>query len=304
MNRSITSFTTRGCVLMTAKVRLLDGSTFWEEHFPVHITREREAFTLPLHIHNFIEIQYVAEGKGFHYIGNDRVAAEKGDLFIIPIGTLHVYRPSSPQAKDELIVYNCLFDQQVPEQLGLSYPLPSEVHKLLNREPGCYYKYKDTNFKARQLLEDMHQEYFAKQAGFETVLYAQLTKLLIYLYRLETGQLQTKPVSSGIGAILAYIEQNYDQTITLTQAAKLISTSPSYMQKNFKRVTGQSFTEYIQNVRIKKSIELLLLPSYSIKEIALRVGYRDLKFFHALFKKKTGYSPAQYRSTILVQAQD
>lgn len=265
----------------------------------MYITRERESFTLPLHIHDFIEIQYVAEGKGFHYIGDERVVAEKGDLYIIPIGTHHVYRPSSPLSKDELIVYNCLFDKQVSQKLGLSYPIPDQIYQILNNETASYRKYKDIVSEGRKIIEDMHQEYFSKQAGYEAVLYAQLTKLLVYLYRLETNQILSAPAQSGISIILSYIEKNYSQTITLAKAAQLISTSPSYVQKIFKQVTGQSFIEYIQNVRVKKSLDLLQHPSYSIKEIAHHVGYRDLKFFYALFKKKTGHSPAQYRARLL-----
>ena len=289
---------------MTADLHTLEGKSFWDDRFPMYITRERESFTLPLHIHDFIEIQYVAEGKGFHYIGEERVAAEKGDLYIIPIGTHHVYRPSSPLSKDELIVYNCLFDKHVPQKLGLSYPIPDQIYQILNNETASYRKYKDITSEGRQMIEGMHQEYFSKQAGYEAVLYAQLTKLLIYLYRLETNQILSAPAQSGISIILSYIDKHYSQTITLAKAAQLISTSPSYVQKIFKQVTGQSFIEYIQNVRVKKSLDLLQHPSYSIKEIAHQVGYRDLKFFYALFKKKTGYSPAQYRSRLFISQKE
>ncbi|GBF76040.1 hypothetical protein PA598K_04480 [Paenibacillus sp. 598K] len=280
---------------MSGDRRVLVGEDYWDDRFPMHITRERESFGLPLHLHTFIELQYVAEGKGFHYIGDDCIVAEKGDLFVIPIGTEHVYRPASASTKDELIVYNCLFDERLPRQLALAYPLPAELSAILAPNDLRYSHYRDTESTAQQLMEAMHREYCAREAGFEAVLYAQLTALLVYLYRLETRPSQGLPAASGIGAILDFIDRHFDQPITLTQAAQLISTSVSYMQKHFKQVTGQTFKEYIQNVRIKKSIELLGQPAYSIQEIATLVGYRDLKFFHALFKKKTGYSPAQYR---------
>lgn len=282
---------------MTARNRLvLEGRDYWVDQFPLHLAREREAFTLPLHLHTFTELQYVAEGKGFHYIGDDRIVAEQGDLFIIPVGTEHVYRPSSPSAKDELIVYNCIFDEQLPRQLARAYPLPEGLYPLLAAGSGRYSHVRDDQGTARRIVEQMYQEYCTRSIGFEVVLYAQLTRLLVCIYRMETSQPHDLPAASGIGAVLAYIDQHYDQPVTLAQAARLISTSPSYMQKRFKQATGQTFTEYIQNVRIKKSIELLQHPAYSIKEIAGLAGYRDLKFFHALFKKKTGYSPAQYRA--------
>jgi len=281
---------------MTDDTRILVGAEFWEDHFPIHITREREAFTLPLHHHDFIELQYVAEGRGYHYIGDERIVAQKGDLFIIPIGTEHVYRPSSPAARDELIVYNCLFDARLPAQLAYTYPLPGDLFALLTGERSRYYQYQDKHASARQLFEEMHREFGARQPGFEAVLYALLMQLLVLLYRLETGSSPSRPAISGIEAVLAYIDAHYDQPLTLAQAARLSSTSASALHRHIKRVTGQTFTEYVQNVRIKKSVALLQQSTASVKEIAARVGYRDLKFFHKLFKKKTGSSPARYRA--------
>jgi AraC family L-rhamnose operon transcriptional activator RhaR len=273
----------------------LEGRTFWEADFPMYMTRERERFTLPMHIHDFVEIQYVAEGKGYHYIGEERILVEKGDLFIIPIGTRHVYRPASEARKDELIVYNCLFAPSVPDVLLRSYPLPPEVGQLLSGMTRTYLRYKDTFHEGRMHIEAMYREYKTKQPGREAALYALLTQLLVYLYRLEINLVSTLPAYTQLSSILAYIEDNYNRALVLSDIAKLVPTSPSYMQRIFKRATGQSFTEYIQNLRMKKCTELLAQSSLSIKEIAEQVGYRDMKFFHTLFRKKTGQSPLQYR---------
>lgn len=264
---------------------------FWEPDFPMYVTRERERFSLPIHAHDFVEIQYVAEGKGYHYVGEERLLVEKGDLYIIPIGTRHVYRPSSEAPKDELIVYNCLFASGVLELLQRTYPLPTEIRELLSDEQRAYHTYKDLYHEARMHMEELHREYNTKQPGYEAALYALLTRLLVYLYRLELNLVSPLPAYTQFGSILTYIEENYNQPLTLSDIAKLIPASPGYVQRMFKLTTGQSFTEYRQNLRIKKSTELLEQSSLSIKEIAERVGYQDLKFYHSLFRKKTGTSP-------------
>ncbi len=280
---------------MKTNPHLLEGRIFWDERFPLYVTREREYFSLPIHVHDFIEIQYVAEGRGYHYINDERIIVEKGDLFIIPVGTQHVYRPSSEAAKDELIVYNCLFADHVPVKLGFTYPLPPEITNLLNDQSQSYHKYKDLFHEGRMLMEALHREYKTKQAGYEAALYALLTQLLIYLHRLELKQVSGLPTNAHLGSALAFIEKNFNRSITLAEIAQLIPTSPSYLQRVFKQSTGQSFTEYIQNLRIKKSTELLVHTTWPIKEIAEKVGYRDIKFFNELFRKKTGQSPRQYR---------
>lgn len=274
----------------------LEGSIFWDSNFQMYVKREREKFTLPIHIHDFIEIHYVAEGKGYHYVGDERILVAKGDLFIIPIGTRHVYRPSSEADKDELIVYNCLFASGVLELLNRSYPLPKEIEDLLNGNTRTYSRYKDIFHEGRLHMEALHREYKSKQPGHEAALYALLTRLLIYLYRLELNLTAALPAYAQFDSAFAYIEENYSRPMILSDIAKLIPASPSYTQKIFKRITGQSFTEYVQNLRIKKSTELLTQTSLSIKEITEMVGYRDQKFFHELFRKKTGQTPLQYRS--------
>ncbi|WP_130613640.1 AraC family transcriptional regulator [Cohnella abietis] len=280
---------------MPSTPHTLEGRMFWNSDFPLYVTREREFFTLPIHIHDFVEIQYVAEGKGYHYIGDERIFVEKGELFIVPIGTQHVYRPASEASKDELIVYNCLFDSSVPMKILSSYPFPEEILSLLTGQTHAYRRYKDTFHEGRISMEALHREYRMRQPAYEASMYALLTRLLVYLYRLELNLASSLPANSLLGSVLEYMEENYSRAITLVEISKLLPTSPSYMQRMFKQATGQSFTEYLQNIRIKKSCDLLSQTSSPIKEIAEQVGYRDLKFFYALFRKKTGQSPSQYR---------
>jgi AraC-like DNA-binding protein len=274
----------------------LEGKLFWTPDFPISVTRERERFTLPIHIHDFVEIQFVAEGKGFHYIGDERIYVEKGDLFIIPIGTRHVYRPSSEAPKDELIVYNCLFDPSVPDKLMRAYPLPESILDLLSGDDQSYRRFKDSFNEGKSCMEALYREYQTGQPGFEAILYARLTELLICLYRLDLSRESSVPAISQLGKVFEYIERNYGQPITLAEIAALLPVSVSYMQRMFKQATGQSFTEYIQNLRVRKCCELLRQTAMSVKEIAAKAGYRDMKFFHELFRKKTGLTPRAYRN--------
>nr|WP_254639357.1 AraC family transcriptional regulator [Cohnella sp. GbtcB17] len=274
----------------------LEGKIFWQPEFPIAVTRERERFTLPIHIHDFVEIQFVAEGKGFHYIGDERIYVEKGDLFIIPVGTRHVYRPASEAPKDELIVYNCLFDPSVPGILARAYPLPATALSLLSGDDRPYRRFKDIYNEGRACMESLYREYGSQLPGYEAVLYARLTELLVCLHRLETAGSAAVATSSRLSAALDYLERHIDRPVTLAEVAAHLPVSASYMQRMLKRATGQSFTEYVQNLRIRHSCELLRSTTLPVKEVAARSGYRDLKFFHELFRKKTGKTPISYRN--------
>ncbi|WP_342576637.1 AraC family ligand binding domain-containing protein [Paenibacillus sp. FSL M8-0142] len=82
----------------------------------IFVNRIAESFETPQHCHDFFEINYVAEGRGFHYIGEDRIAAEKGDAFVLPVGTTHVFRPTAVSSKEPIVIYNCVFHPRTIEK--------------------------------------------------------------------------------------------------------------------------------------------------------------------------------------------
>ncbi len=92
-----------------------------------------------------------------------------------------------------------------------------------------------------------------------------------------------------------YILLNYMNNITLEDIGLYIGFNPSYFSSIFKKETGISFVEYLSQVRIEKSKELLKEPDLKIQDISIMVGYSDVKYFSKLFSKHTGLSPKDYR---------
>ncbi|MBR1823186.1 MAG: helix-turn-helix transcriptional regulator [Ruminococcus sp.] len=95
-----------------------------------------------------------------------------------------------------------------------------------------------------------------------------------------------------------HIDNNYmDENISLRSVAEAVGLSPSYLSALFKREIGQNLSEYLTNVRIRRSKELLCCTSKMIYEIAYDVGFRDYRYFSQIFKKYTGQTPRQFQST-------
>lgn len=279
-----------------AKSRLmLQGAAYWRDRLHLCLTRERERFTLPYHHHDFVEIHWVAEGSGYHYIGEDRLTVARGDLFLVPMGTPHVYRPASEAPKHELIVYNCLFDANLAKELAAVYPeWPIEMEELEGNERP-YFRFRDVRGETGALIERMHAEYQAKLPGYEAILRGQFIQLLVMLHRLKLRTSGEAEAASPLTGVYDYVEDNFSGKLTLRALADLVPVSISHFQRLFKQETGQSVTEYVQSLRIRKSCELLTGTTLSVAEISRRVGYADTKFFAALFRRKTGASPRDYR---------
>jgi YesN/AraC family two-component response regulator len=92
-----------------------------------------------------------------------------------------------------------------------------------------------------------------------------------------------------------YISQNFSEDITLATVADHLHVNTSYLSTLFRQVTGMTFKEHLNRVRIEEAARLLSNTDYPVMEIAIACGYKDQSYFTKVFKKLTGLTPKQYR---------
>lgn len=112
------------------------------------------------------------------------------------------------------------------------------------------------------------------------------------------GQVQSlnkKPTHSKVQEIQIYIQNHFNQSLTLEQIAQSVYLSPSYASRLFKKVKHISLMEYLTKVRLEEAKRLLKNPQYLIDEIAENTGYDDASYFTKVFKRYEGVTPTQYR---------
>jgi two-component system, response regulator YesN len=95
-------------------------------------------------------------------------------------------------------------------------------------------------------------------------------------------------------AMLGYIAEHYDSDLKLETLAEIFHYNKSYLGKLFKAQTGENFGSYLDRIRIDKA-KLLLAGGAKVYEVAGRVGYASVDYFHLKFKKYVGESPSAYR---------
>lgn len=97
--------------------------------------------------------------------------------------------------------------------------------------------------------------------------------------------------------ILEYLDNNYDEKITVNTLAERSFYNPSYFSRIFSETFGMSITEYIKEKRFEKACELLSDTDLSVEDIATKSGYRDSGAIFKHFKKKLGITPTEYRKS-------
>lgn len=109
-------------------------------------------------------------------------------------------------------------------------------------------------------------------------------------------ELQEYQSNDIVKQVVQYVYANYDSPdISLEEIASNYNISISYASKLVKDETGESFSNILQSLRMKKFIELLLTTDEAIKNLVIKVGYYDVSNFTRKFRKENGITPGEYR---------
>lgn len=92
-----------------------------------------------------------------------------------------------------------------------------------------------------------------------------------------------------------YVQRHYGEAMTMEEMAEEIHLSVNYVRSIFKEGTGQTILEYITDYRFERACELLQDSSLKVKEIGSSVGYENISYFGAVFTKRYGMTPNEWR---------
>ena len=112
---------------------------------------------------------------------------------------------------------------------------------------------------------------------------------------------QTARHSDLIYRTIQYLKTNYMHKLNLDEIAHHVHISPTYLSRIFKRETGSSLVDFLNQIRIEKSRELLLNPEIRLIEVALQSGFESQSYFNRLFRQETGMTPQEYRKLMTAQ---
>ncbi len=248
------------------------------------------------HDHDFTELTYILSGKGKYLVEGTIYDVEAGDVIICNPGVKHqnlVVNPKEPTVEFFAGFTDFHFKNMPPNSISLKdggYVLhtTSEIKQEIARH--CY---------------EMLAENEACQAGKYFMLKAHLIQILLLMIRdiyeaQDNNQkgcnFESYNKSYAVKKIINYLNENYENKISLDQIAHNMYLSPVYISKIFKEETGESPINYLIKIRLEKARDILLTSGGgSIKSIANSVGYEDVYHFSKLFKKYYGISPLYYK---------
>ncbi|WP_048748196.1 MULTISPECIES: AraC family transcriptional regulator [unclassified Paenibacillus] len=255
-----------------------------------------------LHWHEHFEFIVMRRGRAVFHIGSQVCEAEPGTLLVVQAGDLHTgFSRGSEQVEYVSIVFNgALFSDWAKEEDYDTLLSPYlDGRASLPAYPGrC-------GEEARRLIDMAVAE---SGTGFSAS-GRMIAKTYLFLAFAWLARTHLPPGQAGRAREAGFRQERFKELIRhvedsgapmgVREAARMVSVSPHHFCKMFKRLTGRTFTDFVNRCRMRQAAKLLLETGLSVTEVAERVGCSNPNYFTRLFKQYVGMTPSQARNRAL-----
>lgn len=253
------------------------------------------------HYHPEYELVLFTESTGKRFIGDHTAQLAPNDMLLIGPNLRHYmrndeeYYKGNKKLRIRAIVIH--FSEDFCGKNFFDIPEMGAIKKLLQKSALGLHITGETQARLAPLMEKL----------LVTSNYERLKTLLDILHELSLSNELTSLSSIGftkfspsedtsrIDKIFEYMLKNYTEEILLGEIAKKANMSVSAFCKYYKKRTGKTFTQTLNEVRIGHACKLFIEKGLSVSEVCYQSGFNNLSYFHRNFKKITQYPPLEYR---------
>ena len=247
------------------------------------------------HFHPEMEIVYVNGGAGKRHIGNHISYYNEGDLIFIGANLPHFgFTDRLTQNKSEVVI------QAREDFLGKEFfniPEMSVVRRLFDRSKQGIVFHDPTKRKIGPQIEALlKKSSFEQLISFLNIL-KQLAESSDYtLLNVEQLVLESKPQDTRrMDIIYSLMSEEFIRSIPLSEIADKVSMTEQAFSRYFKKKTGKTFTQFVNEYRLVHACKLLSEQHLSITDVCYACGFNNFSHFNKTFKAYTGKSPSKYR---------
>jgi len=276
------------------------GETRLEDYEIVYQICDHPVFLTSPHYHNVIEIIYILEGEFVVTISNTKYTLHPGEMVLVNAKEVHsvdildygIHRSFAVKFLPETI---CSDSQSLME---LKYVIPYIMS--FSDFKTHYTKDEVENSDIKNCIDNIMKEDRERQYAYKFAIRINISNLFLDLIRkVNTINPINEEIKDTIKEeftkIFHYISSHYAEKLTAVQIAKKFGLRQSDFSSHFKKITGKSFNEYLNYVRICKAKRMLISSEKNITEIAFSVGFANTSYFINCFKSQMGITPASFK---------
>lgn len=237
--------------------------------------------SVPLHSHEFYELNIVLNGSGTHTLGDSCIGVRPGDVFVIPPSVKHTYTPD-----ETLDIYHVLLQTEfLLRYFDDLNTLPGfktlfEIEPTLREATGSSYF---LHLRASELgeikteIDRIADAQANGQYGYQNLTALHLICILsMKIYLRSTAVKENVAPALTVMHTIEYIQNHLDQKLTVSHLAALSAMSEATYNRHFKKLIRMTPAEYIRQCRIKKAMQLLNEKKRSKTDIAIACGFFDV----------------------------
>ena len=271
-----------------------------ENDFMYVADRHKKEFDYPIHVHDVLEMNFVANGAGAR-----RVVGDSSEV----IGDLDLVLITSPDLEHVWEQHECKSEDihEVTVQFRLYFDKPTSpfrynshrsIYRMLVRaKHGLAFPPHAIMMVYHRIirLSSIEERFLAVQEFF-SILY-ELSKFddARELATSSFAKVETESESKRIMKVKNYIDKHYKDEMNLEQLSGLVGMTASAFSRYFKQRTGKNISEYIVDIRLGHAARLLVDTADSVSEICWTTGFNTLSNFNRLFRKRKGCIPTEFR---------
>lgn len=246
---------------------------------------------IPVHWHYHMEIVIPIEGKMIGYINNNCYQLQPYDILVVNPQSIH-YTDTPGNSRYHLL--------QIP---AAHLDRMSPNRKLLHFSEYIPYNSQPDSLNAQlcECFNRLNQINETQDEGSSLLFLSELYRILYLLYTQNSTVMSVQSLNrtqqdfNRMEQVMQYVASNYDKPILLNDMADLLSVSPEYFCRLFKKNTGQTFFTYLNQVRLLHFHHDLLTTNDSITYLMEKNGITNYNAFLRSFKEAYGTTPHRLR---------
>ncbi len=253
-----------------------------------------------LHWHAEIEIIRVLRGSFTLQVNMEEIHLTAGSLVLIPANMLHGMILPTDCIEDAL-VFNAKaialssFDEVEKDILDALSSGRMPLPPVITREHTLYPKLSTLMDEAFAYLKD-------GSPAARLKVKARLLDILALTYengllcrQLIKGSTRSDGTQDKLKALLSYLNEHYAEDLSVSEAAARLHFTKPYFCRFFKKATGMSFIEYVNDLRLRRAAHEIVQGDRDIIELAGDYGFSNVSYFFRLFRQKFNTTPQAYR---------
>ncbi|EAR00715.1 AraC family transcriptional regulator [Maribacter sp. HTCC2170] len=259
-----------------------------------HYTHTKSCVTTNWHIHPEYELVYIRNGKGVLQIDSHEIPYDNGALLFIGPNIPHADF-GNKDYEDNLEIVIQFKNEFVDDKLTI-FPEFKNIKELIkktnqalvfNKEVKTKFKGYFENFKVGQDAHNLINligllDELGTNSSYETVI---SKKDLIEHKPSEVIRLET---------IFEFVNEHYAEPINIVSICTKVGLTKNSFCRFFKKMTHQSFVQFVNEFRIRKAIDLFHQNLFTVSEVMYKCGFNDASYFAKIFKKHTNKTPSEY----------